>query len=285
MIKKFLNKIFHFEISKYPPLFMNYHISAISNYCGINENIKRENPIVISLSSDLKNLKEHEVMLYSLLTQDLKPDKIVLWLDEELNDLSTLPYEISQYVKNGLEICFCKNLNSYTSTLLAFKKYSDSIIVTASEKKYYPQSWLKKLYLSYISNPQDIHLHLAKYVQIDKKFFDWSQVDTTVNAGFEIFPMLEGGVLYPPTCFSKEVFRNDVFLKYSKDTPELWIWIIALLNNCKFRVVKNRIKTFFDNDLLQIFKGNNLKNNDIDENLKNLMMFYGENIKAKLVKK
>ena len=55
---------------------------------------------------------------------------------------------ITQFIKNGLEIRFVKDIGSYTKAIYAFKEFSESIIVTADDDIFYPKDWLKKLYLS-----------------------------------------------------------------------------------------------------------------------------------------
>ncbi|MCQ2744253.1 MAG: glycosyltransferase family 2 protein, partial [bacterium] len=118
----------------------------MKNLSGINNgdfsHLKRENKIIVSLTSYRERFKKLPITIYSLLNQTLKPDKIILWIDNETEDLTTIPYEITRFIKNGLEIRFVKDIKSYTKAIYAFKEYTDSIIVTADDDIYYRKNWL-----------------------------------------------------------------------------------------------------------------------------------------------
>ena len=106
------------------------------------------------------------------------------------------------------------------------------------------------------------------------------------SAGYNNFITGVGGVLYPPHCFNKEVLRKDIFLKYAPTADDIWFWIMALLNNRKIRVVKNHYKTLVVNSVsYQLYRKtlySENKNGGNDEQLNNLMKFYGSNIVSKL---
>jgi hypothetical protein len=149
-------------------------ILTLHDYQGVNEK-KREKPIIISLTSIQERFQELPIVLYSLLSQSLKPDRIILWLSEDLKEINNLPYEITQFIKNGLEIRFVKDIGSYTKAIYAFKEFSNSIIVTADDDIYYPKNWLKKLYLSYISHPEDIQVHRAHRANLNSPYDKWEK--------------------------------------------------------------------------------------------------------------
>lgn len=264
----------------------------MGEYQGISEEKGlREIPVVVSLTSYRERFHMIPAALYSLMNQSLKPDRIILWLDGSTEDLPNLPYEITRFIKNGLEIRFVKDLKSYTKVIYAFKEFSDSIIVTADDDIYYRKDWLKRLYYSYITYPEDIHVHRAHRVIINNgkilPYEKWEKQINNETAGFDKFLTGVGGVLYPPNCFSSEVYREDIFLKYSPFNDDLWFWIMALVHNRKIRVVKNHYKTLLIIDILNHLSGENLytsnKNGGNDLQLDNLMKLYGKNILRKLI--
>lgn len=291
MIKEFFKRIFSYKFhvrGLFNP-FIGLQINSMSDYPGTMD-LKREVPVIVSLTSYENRFKDLPIVLYSLLNQSLKPDRVILWLDEDYNDLSNIPYEISQFIKNGLEIRFVKDIKSYTKVIHAFREFSDSIIVTADDDIYYPQDWLKKLYLSYIANPKDIQVHRAHRVLTENgKILPYEKWDKHVeeeSARYDNFITGVGGALYPPNCFSREVLREDIFLKYAPNADDLWLWTMALTHSKKIRVVKNHIKTLISVNIFnQLFKDNlykNNKNGGNDRQLENLMKYYGQNIRTKL---
>lgn len=284
---EFFKRIFsyRFHLRMFCNPFIGLQIRFLGNFSGIN-NCKREIPIIVSLTSYEKRFKDLPITLYSLLNQKLKPDKIILWLDEDKHNLASLPYEITQFIKNGLEIRFVKDIKSYTKGIYAFKEYPSSIIVTADDDIYYPAKWLKKLYHSYISNPEEIHVHRAHKVNLNLPYEKWEKEVKKEEASFANFLTGVGGVLYPPNCFTKEVLREDIFLKNSPTADDIWFWIMALVHNRKIRVVKNHLKTLICTNILRQLFDKTLysqnRNGKNDEQLANLMKFYGQNVRGKI---
>lgn len=259
--------------------FINMQINGLGDYLGVNS-CKRETPIIVSLTCDEESFDKLPITLYSILNQELKADRIILWIDEKIADLTSLPYEITQFVKNGLEIRFVRNLKKYTKTIYALKEFPTSIIVTADETIYYQSDWLKRLYLSYVTNPKDIHANSVKKVDLETSYLEWNNNLIEECSSYENLANGLGGILYPPKCFSKEVLREDVYLKNAQDSDELWFWIMELVHNRKIRLVKNHIKTFASvNYLKQIFSNDKV---GYDTQLANLMKFYGQNILNKI---
>ncbi len=286
MLKKFLNARFHLRAAVNPVIRL---LSCCMKDKNMLKPIKREVPVIISLTSYAERFSELDISLYSLFNQSFKPDRIILWLSDEYT-LSRLPYSISRFIKNGLEIRFVKDIRSYTKIIYALKEFSEAIIVTADDDIYYPKNWLKKLYYSYLANPEDIQVHRAHRIEIGKHYESWEKHVKEESARFDNFLTGVGGVLYPPKCFSSEVFREDVFLKNAPYADDIWLWIMALLNSRKIRVVKNHIRTLTCvNIFRQIFKNskslyeyNSAGGND--EQLENLMKLYGRNVLPKLQK-
>lgn len=290
MIKKLIQTKFHLRFV-FNPL-IRYFANNLGEYKGVTD-IKREVPVIVSLTSYSERFKDLEISLYSLLNQKLKPDRIILWLDKNRYDISTLPYEITRYIKNGLEIRFVEDLRSYTKIFYALKEFANSVIVTADDDIYYPQDWLSKLYYSYISNPENIHCHRAHRVIISNDeivpYETWIKHVKEESARFDNFLTGVGGVLYPPNCFNNEVFRKDIFLKYAPTADDIWLWLMAVINNRKIRIVKNHIKVLTCVDFwgqLGVKKKKTLysinSQGKNDTQLKSLIVLYGQNIMSKL---
>ena len=271
---------------------IRYNSNLMSKYVGVNP-VKRDVPIIVSLTSYEARFNDLEISLYSLLNQSLKPDRIILWLSDEIKSLNDLPYEITKYIKNGLEIKFVKDIGSYTKAIYTLKEYPEAIIVTADDDIYYPKKWLEKLYHSYIAHPKDIQVHRAHRVKLkDNKILPYEKWEKHVqveSARFDNFLTGVGGVLYPPNCFLSEVFRDDIFLNYAPTADDIWFWFMALISNRKIRVVQNHIKTLNCTNLLRqilpnrktLYSINSTGRND--EQIKNLMKFYQNNVLHKII--
>ena len=288
MLKKLLNCKFHLRFVINP--YIRYKADNLGEYLGLNE-IKRDVPLVISLTSYEERFDDLTISLYSLLTQTVKPDRIILWLSDELT-LNDLPYDITRFIKNGLEIRFVKDIGSYTKAIYAFKEFSESIIVTADDDIYYPKDWLSKLYYSYITNPSDISVHRAHRIRLEDNkivpYETWEKHVEDESARFDNFLTGVGGVLYPPNCFSKEVLREDVFLSKCPYADDIWFWVMALVHNRKIRVVKNHNSVLYCTDIFRqilqnkrtLYKINSKGQND--KQLDELLKLYGQNVMSKI---
>ena len=279
--------------------FLRFGLNVYIRYCSNNmlgipytNQVKRDIPIIVSLSSNRESFDNLELSLFSIFMQQIRPDKVILWISDEYDNVSYLPYSITKYIKNGLEIRFVAELNSYTNLFYSLKEYPESIVVTAEDNVIYPKNWLRKLYHSYIVNPQDIHVHLAHNIRISGKndlSVDDESFVTDEGSGFSNFIVSSGGVLYPPKCFVKEVFRKDIFQKLAPEDSDIWIWTIALVSNRKIRVVKNHNCTLKCADFLEriglVKNKTNLyfsKTNNKEKVFDSLMDFYGSNVLPKL---
>ena len=289
MLKKFFKHKIHLRFAFNP--YIRYMANCLTSTQMTNEN-KREIPIIVSLTSYEERFSDLELSLYSILTQTIKPDKIILWLSDEYT-LSDLPYSITKYVKNGVEIRFVKDIGSYTKIIYALKEFSNKIIVTADDDIIYQKDWLEKLYISYITNPNDIHVHRAHRVAVENNLIlpyeKWDKHIEKESAEFNNFLTGVGGVLYPPNCFKKEVFRKDIFMSFAPDADDVWLWFMALISNRKIRVVKNHIKTLTCTNIFRHFSfakyrrlySKNKKGGN-DKQITNLMKYYKQNVLNKL---
>ena len=105
---------------------------------GIDEDNKDEE-IIVSLTSFPERMEDINYCIYSLLTQSLKPNKVVLWLanEEFPNKEKDLPKSLLDLKKNGLTIKWCDNYYSYKKLIPSLREYPDSCIVTADDDFYY----------------------------------------------------------------------------------------------------------------------------------------------------
>ena len=289
MLKKLLKQKVHLRFVLNP--YIRYKADNLGSYLGVNE-LKREPQIIVTLTSYEKRFEDLEIAIYSLLNQSLKPDRIILWLSDRYDSINDLPYSLTRFIKNGLEIRFVKDIKSYTKVIYTFKEFPEAIIVTADDDVYYPKTWLEKLYYSYVTHPNDIQVHRAHRVVVENNkimpYESWTKHVEEESARFDNFLTGVGGVLYPPNCFSKEVLRADIFLKKAPYADDIWLWVMALAHGRKIRVVKNHIKTLSCTNIFRHILKNNrtlyaLNQRGLnDKQLANLMQYYGQNVMSKI---
>ena len=111
---------------------------------------------------------------------------------------------------------------------------------------------------------------------------EWDKCVNSEIAKFTNFPIGAGGILYPPNSFKKEIFRPDVFLKCAPYNDDIWFWIMAVMNNKKFRVVKNHDKCSVCLNIFNCISEMKAKDVSFDSQIDALMKLYGQNVINKL---
>lgn len=209
---------------------------------------KRKQKIIISLTTYPERINNIQYTIYSLLTQTLKADEIILWLsdDEFPNKEENILSNILKLKKNGLTIKWCKNIKSYKKLIPALQEYSNDIIITADDDIYYPENWLKILYETHKQHPENIIAHRSKKITLnDKKeissYNNWQIIKENNNASYLNFFTTGGGTLFPPHSLNSEVFNEEEYTDLTPYSDDIWFWAMAILNKTKIEVPPNNI--------------------------------------------
>ncbi|WP_416863045.1 hypothetical protein [Helicobacter ganmani] len=212
------------------------------------------NLLIASLTSYPLRIPTLHYTLYSLLTQTLKPHKLILWLSKEEfpNKEQDLPSSVLDFTNHGLEIKWCeKNIKSYKKLIPTLQDYLNAIIVTCDDDVIYPKNWLSKLYNAYVENPQYIHCHRAHRISFDESgsllpYMQWESCISHIQTSpsFLNFFTGVGGVLYPPHCLYKDVLDEQKFLHLATSQDDIWFWAMALLKETKINVVEENYTEF-----------------------------------------
>ena len=268
---------------------LSYDIENFKN-SGINEQ-PRTPKLIVSLTSFPERMYDLHFCLYSLLTQTLKPDEVILWLaaDEFPNKEADLSQNVLQLKDNGLTIKWCENIGSYKKLIPPIREYPNDIIVSADDDIFYPAEWLERLYNSYLKNPDYIHCHRAHKITFDasgciEPYEKWKKCIDDKTASFINFFTGAGGILYPPNCFYKDILDEDIFMRLAPRADDIWFWAMCVLNNKKIKVIENPINQItYTNPAreLQIFNEKTLYSTNgaaggNDEQLKNVIEQYSQ---------
>ena len=216
-----------------------------SSKLGISSE-KREPELIVSLTSYPARIHEVYYTIFSLLTQNLKPNRIFLWLAEEQfpNRNRDLPKNLLQFIESGLTIKYTNDVRPYKKLIPALREYPNAIIVTADDDIFYPSDWLEKLYNYWKSNKDCIICNSMMKAEItkDKKiipFNDWKEIKDILESSLKNFAIGTGGVLYPPNCFYKDICDEELFMKLVPTNDDIWFWAMAVLNDTKRKQVNN----------------------------------------------
>ena len=290
------------RLKKYTKLFTIGHINKEKIACEIElfkglgvTREKRSPQIIVSLTSYPDRIYDIHYCLYSLLNQNFKPDRLILWLSKkEFPNLEEdLPSNILNLKKHGLEVKWTeKNFRSYDKLIQSLKEYPIDIIVTADDDVFYPKDWLESLYENY--DGENVISHRAHLIGFQsgsiKPYEHWEKEIENDKISILNFPTGVGGVIYPPNVFYKDVLKDEIFLKLSPRADDIWFWGMVVLNNKKIKVLKNGYRRIIYinperelglNDDRTLFRENRQKGIN-DEHFSALLEHYPE-IKDKLL--
>ncbi|MDR2412565.1 MAG: hypothetical protein LBD66_03090 [Holosporales bacterium] len=204
---------------------------------------QRKTPrLIVSFTSFPDRIQEVFAVAYSLLTQSLKPDIVLLWLAEEEfpHKEQDLPEDLLRLCPLGLSICWCENLLSYKKLIPALKQYPEDIIVTADDDIFYPPDWLAPLYTAYLNDPTCIQAHAA-FIACNhegeilplsaRKLLLW--FERTTPSAYHHCPIGGPGILYPPHSLHADVVHAEVFLEKCPANDDEWFWAMAIRQRTK----------------------------------------------------
>ena len=237
-VKKVLNYIVKYEIDE-----------KIANFNDMGINPDDDNQLIVSLTSFPERMHDIHYCLYSLLTQSLKPNKIILWLAESQfpNHELDLPDTVLKLKNNGLTIKWCEDLKSYKKLIPVLKEYPNSYIVTTDDDVYYPDFFLENIWNESQKHPNCIIASRARWIKLVNNeiadYWEWEMVEEGGGPSYTILATGSGGILYPPDIFPNLVFNRDLYEKLCPSGDDLWFWAMAVLNEIK--IVNTQINLNF----------------------------------------
>lgn len=193
--------------------------------------------IVLSLTSYLPRFPTLPPCLASLFSQTVTPDKIILYLDEDVS-LDQLPIQVLAFQKRGLEIRatpYC--LKSHTKYFFAMQEYPGSIIITVDDDALYEHNLVKNLIRSYQNFPEAVsagRVHRIRLMSDGRPapYLEWQHECTNLRVpSHELLATGVGGVLYPPACFGQDAFNRELLLRLSPCADDLWLKVMELRYN------------------------------------------------------
>lgn len=239
-------KIFNFlRAQGFSSINRDYVASLVENYSGRGVSGREGTPeLVVSLTSYPARMYDIHLTLYSLLTQDLKPDKIILWLGEEQfpRKRDDVPRRVRDLERWGVDIKWCADTKSYKKLLPTLQEYPESVIVTADDDIYYPQHWLKELWETHRKTGARIVAHRCHRVACNGEglapYSSWKKCVRGYEASYLNFMTGAGGVLYAPGSLHEDVFNVAKAMELCPHNDDIWFWAAALLNGTRISLTE-----------------------------------------------
>lgn len=212
---------------------------ALGSAMGVTTE-KRVIPLVVSFTSYGHRIAEAHVTVMSLLRQQLKPDRVILWLGHG----EKITPKLEKLCNRGLEIRFCEDIRAYTKIIPTLVNYPEAMAVTVDDDIIYPANWLKKLYTEHLKDPRSICCHRAHLITKTsdgkvRPYNDWLWCITVAEQTTPklVFPTGVGGVLYPPGSLDSEVTNVAAFKELCPHADDIWLKAMSLKKGTLCRIV------------------------------------------------
>lgn len=206
---------------------------------------KRDVPIIASLTSFPARFDDLYLVIESIFRQSVLPDKILLYLDKDVQE-SSLPSSLIKLKNYGLSIIIGgEEIKPHKKYYYAMKDNPDSIIITFDDDNLYRADTIEKLINSYKHFPNCVSCMRAHRMRFEGKelmpYNDWDIVytDMVEKASSELFATGVGGVLYPPHCMISELYNIDRIKDLCLNADDIWLKYIQLMSHTKVVAVES----------------------------------------------
>ncbi len=199
---------------------------------GITDQRYTDHDIIVSLTSFGKRIYDVAFTIESLMQQSMKPNKIILWLDNSFKEVK-LPQSLINQQKRGLEINYCEDLRSYKKLIPSLRQYPNDAIITFDDDLLYDYDIIERLITAYLKAPKMIHTCRAHRMITDEEnkpipYLQWDRKINETGANRLNFFTGGAGTLYPPRCLDNEVLNESMFLNICKSADDVWFNAMAI---------------------------------------------------------
>ncbi len=234
--------------------------------------------LIVSLTSYPPRYATLALTLKTLLTQETRPDRVVLWLT--LGDERLLPKDVLSLRDSGLEIhTWPDNIASYTKIVPALARFPLAGIVTADDDTYYPSNWLSSLLAAWdgdLGSITCLRAHRIRFAAPDVPL-PYNQWEFLVRGETkDLFPTGVGGVLYPPGALPPETQDRDLFMRLAPRADDVWLFWMGRRAGAKYRKApgRNNYLPWISAHQIGLSQGNVIGNAN-DEYIRAMLSYYG----------
>lgn len=199
--------------------------------------------LIVSLTSYDARFPSLSKTLLCLLNQTVKPDVVVLWVDQE--SVANLPADVTDLCRVGLTIESVEDTRSYKKLVPALQRFPNSIIVTADDDVYYWSTWLEELVDAHLLTRIPVVCHRAHRIKLRSgqmaPYREWDHSVSRREVSDRIFPTGVHGVLYDSGCFHPDVTRRDKYMAICPHADDVWFyWMHRLVGGQPLVLGKRR---------------------------------------------
>lgn len=262
------------------------HLTMHSVDRGITDCLYDDRELVVSLTTHSKRIHSVFHTIESIFQQTYKPNRVVLYVNEDKFSEEELPETLKMQMKRGLEVRFVKDVRSYTKLVYALVDFPEANIITVDDDLMYPFDMIERLVKAHLHHPEAICSIAARtMIKLRSREFDTYQhfqFEDLEQDQISTKYIAEGfaGVLYPPHSLHEDVTNAERFLELAPHTDDLWFKAMSLLKGTPILLLHRDFplfhNLFIDEDVQDIglINQNVFAEHRNDKELKQIFDFY-----------
>ncbi len=229
-----IQKVLRFSIMLAANIFLPFLLKYTFNN---NTCEKTRYNFTVCLTSFPNRIKRVHLVVYSLLLQDVRPNKIVLYLSkDQFPSLGKLPKELVRLSNHGLDIVLVDD------DLRAYKKYfyhlssSQANFAIVDDDIFYPSNLLSTLYNAHLDYPRAVCANRCAEIIPEQSYRKWSLITSRVPVlSRNLLPTGCGGVFYPKNSLNRDyALDTNLFNKLCPDADDIWLNVCAFIQGTDF---------------------------------------------------
>jgi hypothetical protein len=193
--------------------------------------------IVISLTSHGSRLNTVHLTIKSLMMQSVQPDKIILYLDKDSDDMA-LPTELVNLEQNGLTVRRgCENIGPHLKYFHALREFNDSSVITVDDDAIYTADLVESLLTTSRRFPQCAvarRVHRIRFYPdgdpLPYNSWIWEWQEDNPHPRNSLLALGVGGVLYPPHIWDKIPNNGSLLRRLALHADDLWLKALEITN-------------------------------------------------------
>lgn len=261
------------------PLYLILTSKSSKNKLSDTE-IEERKKLIVTLTSFPARIGRVWLTIESILRQEVKPDKLYLWLSrEQFASLEVLPSLLLKQQARGLKIILCDDdLKPHKKYFYAMQKHPNDDIITVDDDTMYGSQTVKILVETSKKYPNSICGNRCEKIAVTdgtiENYNSWERLQTAQEPSFFLFATGMGGVLYPPKVLNEILFDVDAIKKTCLIADDVWLNAMAQVNGTK----TTRTHTPIDKYLHIMFRKNSsLTRVNVKQNLNDIQI---ENVRS-----
>jgi hypothetical protein len=200
------------------------------------EGINNRSDFVLSLTTTQERFNRTWVTLESLLRQNLKANKIILWLDFDIDKNKLRKIQKSQ-LKRGVEFRKVEDIGPHTKYYYAFQEYKNFKIITVDDDVIYPPTLTKDLINLNKKHADSICCTNAMIIERKMghltSYNSWSILRNwkSEDKRMDLIPLGVQGVIYNPMFFSNKTYDEHEIRSKCFKADDIWLRMQSISNN------------------------------------------------------